>query len=462
MSVVAAGLEEHVDVAYAPHDGGSSRHRVALVEIDIARGFDAIPGFDPDGLRWTAALVLVRIFTEPIGVLSMSLTAGGASAAELARAVRVEFEQPLSERVAAAGLQWSGEVPTDGLRPACTPAFVQARERALREGPSITVAICTRGRPQGLDRALTSLAGQEYPRMHVLVVDNAPPDDRSRVVAGEHASRLDLSYIVEPRPGLSRARNLAIDASDSEIVAWIDDDEEVCDPWWAAEVARGFVEHPQAGAVTGMILPAELETDAQVWFEQYGGHSKGRGFRPEVFSVDSGMRQRPLYPLPPFGTGGNMAFRRDALERIGRFDEALGAGTVTLAGEDTAAFSTLLHMGGTIIWQPAAIMRHWHRRDTESLSKLYRGYGRGLSAFYLSIIVRHPRALPQLLRLAPRAVFDFVAPRGPRLGGLPSGFPKELLKVHRRGLFGGPVMYARARLAARARAASVPRVGEGS
>ena len=38
-----------------------------------------------------------------------------------------------------------------------------------------------------------------------------------------------------------------------------------------------------------------------------------------------------------------MAFRRDAIERIGRFDCALGAGTLSMGAEDTAAFSLLLY-----------------------------------------------------------------------------------------------------------------------
>ena len=35
----------------------------------------------------------------------------------------------------------------------------------------------------------------------------------------------DIDYVLEPRKGLSWARNRAIEASDSEIIAWADDDE---------------------------------------------------------------------------------------------------------------------------------------------------------------------------------------------------------------------------------------------
>ena len=77
------------------------------------------------------------------------------------------------------------------------------------------------------------------------------------------------------------------------------------------------------GCVTGIVLPARLDTEAQEIFEKLGGHSKGRAFETEVFSRRG--PQSPLYPLPPFGAGANMAFRREVLTAIGGFDVALGA-----------------------------------------------------------------------------------------------------------------------------------------
>src|SRR5882757_7956317 len=93
----------------------------------------------------------------------------------------------------------------------------------------------------------------------------------------------------------------------------------------------------RAGLPAAMIVPARLDTQVQEWFELYGGHSKGRGFSPAVFSRHG--PQSPLFPLPPFGAGGNMAFRREALTRIGGFDVAMGAGTPARASEDTLALT---------------------------------------------------------------------------------------------------------------------------
>ncbi len=416
--------------------------------MDVASAISALPEADDDGERWDGAWLVVRAFTEPVALLKLPMADGGLTREALSAAILRECGPLLKPRIEAAGGRLASAIPRNGFRSATTPPFVAERDRVMRVAPSITVAICTRNRPQGLERALRSLAAQEHPPARVLVVDNAPSDDASREVVERLRAQLPVDYVVEERPGLSWARNRAIEEADTDVIAWIDDDEEA-DPWWVSEVSRGFVLHPEADAVSGMVVPAELSTPAQWWFEAYGGHSKARGFTAAVFSRETWSQQSPLYPLPPFGVGANMAFRVGALERIGRFDCALGAGTLTMGGEDTAAFSALLFAGGTVAYQPTALVRHWHRRDGDALERVFTGYGRGLTAFYMSVVLRTPRAIPHLLRLVPRALRDVTSSSGDRLGELDDGFPRELIRANLRGMLQGPILYMRARARAR-------------
>jgi glycosyltransferase involved in cell wall biosynthesis len=395
------------------------------------------------------ALVLVRLFSEPIAMLDVNLPAAGLSATDLAREIAVALAPQLNERFEDCGLSWTGELPIDGLRAPRTPLFVTSREAVQRDGPSITVAICTHDRPDSLGVALASLMTQRYEKLEILIIDNAPTTDRTRQVvsgfAGEHPA---INYAVEPRPGLSWARNRAAELAGGEVVAWVDDDV-VCDPWWATEIARGFVEVPAADVVTGTVVPSELETRSQVMFDQYSSVRRRRGFTRAVFSGATRGEQSPLYPMPPFGIGANMAFRRDAVEAMGGFDCALGAGTVTRSAEDTAAFSAVLLNGGTVVYQPSAIVHHRHRQDDSALRDLMLGHGRGLGAFYTSMVLRRPGCTLELARLAPRAIRDQFSSRGQRLSRLDDGFPPELLRANRLGLIQGPWAYVRARLQAR-------------
>lgn len=308
-------------------------------------------------------------------------------------------------------------------------------------GAETTVVICTRDRPVGLRATLGSLQKQTDPDFSVLVVDNASSSSASAAVVEELALPR-CEYAVEPRPGLSRARNRALGAVRSDLVAWIDDDE-VADADWVHRLKEGFAHAARPAAVCGVMLPAELEFEAQVRFEQYGGFNKGRGMAPEVLKTGTSSVVSPLYPLPAFGPGGNMAFRTEALRSVGGFDPCLGAGTRTQAGEETRVLSLLLSSDQAVLHWPAAVTWHTHRREMTELRKQLYGYSAGVSAFYASMIRSRPRTALDVLRLAPYALRDLR--RGSsnlRLGQLPDDFPAQLLKAARRGLLEGGLMYA--------------------
>ncbi len=279
-------------------------------EVELTRPVPAIAA-TRDGRRVRRAWLLVRLFDEPLGLSTMDLPERGLTPDEVSAALSAEYGPRVRDRRRAAGDPQAGPtIPTDGIPPLADPPFLASRAAVLADAPAITAVVCTRDRPEGLRRTVASLVGQHYPRHRVLVVDNAPSDDATRtVVAGFDG----VEYLREPRPGLSHARNTAVAAAPGEVLAFTDDDV-VADPSWLAEIARALRDHPDAAAVSGIIVPGELESDAQVWFEQFGGHSKGRGFTAEVFSPATAHRQNPLYPLPPFGTGANMAFRPGVIE----------------------------------------------------------------------------------------------------------------------------------------------------
>jgi GT2 family glycosyltransferase len=416
-------------------------------DVEVSEPLPHIPASDATGRRAAQAWLLVRVFTEPLGLLTLEIPEAGLPAATIAAAVERRYGAAVRDRIRQVG----GDPTTpfvDGIAASAVPAFLARRAEVLRDAPPITVVLCTRDRPAAVAVCLESLLVQEYPRFRVLVVDNAPSDDATARVVRGFTERGPVGYLLAPVPGLSHARNAAIAAAPGEILAWIDDDE-VADRHWLAEIARALADHPEADAVSGVIVPAVLETLPQVWFEQFGGHSKGRGFTPAVFSPATRKIQSPLYPLPPFGTGANMAFRPGVLERIGGFDPALGAGTPAMGSEDTLAFTQVLRSGGTIVYQPTAVVRHVHRRDLAGLRKQLVGYGVGLAAAYTALILREPRVVFALVRLVPTALRDLFGRDTARTATIRDDFPRELLSGNLRGMLRGPGAYLAGRRAAR-------------
>ena len=322
--------------------------------------------------------------------------------------------------------------------------FLRERAALLAGAPFISVVVCTRDRPEQIKKCLSRLAGQQYPRYEVVVVDNAPTSDALRkVVEGQPGGGAEFRYCVEPRPGLSWARNAGIAAAASDVIAFLDDDDEP-DEHWLAGVAAGFAGGERVGCVSGVVLPARLDNAVENLFEEIGGHSKGRGFVKETFSKSG--PQSPLWPLPPFGVGANMAFRREALDRIGGFDVALGAGTPTGGGEDTLAITLVMLCGYEVAYEPVALMWHHHRQDMASLNKQLHGYSVGLTAFYAALLRQRPAAFLGLVRLLPLAAGYLKG--GKSEPAEPPAEPQDLAaELDRRqlqGMLKGPLVYRRA------------------
>ncbi len=84
------------------------------------------------------------------------------------------------------------------------------------------------------------------------------------------------------------------------------------------------------------------------------------------------------------GAGVNMALRRDVIDKVGLFDEALDAGTPTHSGGDAEFFSRVLSRGYRIEYTPRALNWHHHRRSTAELRRTVYGYGVGVYAFWTS------------------------------------------------------------------------------
>ena len=445
------------------------------------------------GPGYGSARVLARWYSEPVALADVPLTGGRATAEQVARAIWRAAGPLVAARYAAAGAQFparpahalAGQAPTtgstapagpgapggpvqadapdrtdfpaelltSGLRLRWPPSYLLGRAAALHGAPPASVIICTRDRAGQLAACLPAVLRQDYPDFEVIVVDNAPADDTpadkttaalvGRLTAAGTGG-VPLRLVTEPRPGLSWARNAGLAADSGKIVAYLDDDERP-DRHWLAELARGFTLGQRVTGVSGLVLPAALDTPAQELYEQFGGHSKGRGCTAEVFDQASHARQHPLYPLPAFGVGASLAFDRAALTRIGGFDVALGAGTPARAGEDTAAIADLMLDGGTFVYWPGAVIWHVHRETVAEVEQQLNGYGSGLTAFYARAVARDPRRLATLARLAPRALRDLSGRDSVRTATMTVGYPDRLRRASRRGMLAGPARYLRSR-----------------
>ena len=102
-----------------------------------------------------------------------------------------------------------------------------------------------------LDRCLAAIARQSVAPTEVLVVDNAPRGDAARRVALARGAR----YLVEPVPGLGRARNAGARAATGDVLLYTDDDAEP-ETTWVGRTLDEFAD-PAVVAVAGRIAPLD-------------------------------------------------------------------------------------------------------------------------------------------------------------------------------------------------------------
>lgn len=416
-----------------------------VLDVELSKPVGTLEQTVTDGRCANRAWTLVRLFGEPLGMDVLKIPASGLSGDTLIDIELDRWMPRLSQILGIDNSKASRETVSKAISAAGGTAFSQAHQEFRRRAPRCSVVVCSRDRPEDLRRCLSSLIVQDHPGYTVWVVDNAPASGVTRRVVESFEAAMDIRYVAESRPGLSRARNAALENGlDGDWVAWLDDDE-VADPMWLTELMRAFDGRPEILAASGVVVPAQLDTQAQMWFEQFGGHSKGRGFTADLFSSATQGGQHPLYPLPPFGVGANMAFRTETLRLLGGFDNALGAGTPSQGSEDTKIFTDVLLAGGSIAYWPSAVTRHFHRRDLDGLRRQMRGYGSGLTAFYTAMVLTKPSTVVSLIRLAPQALRDIYASDSLRVATLEDDFPRELLAENRRGMAAGPWLYLRGR-----------------
>ncbi len=223
----------------------------------------------------------------------------------------------------------------------------------------ISIIICTYNRCESLKITLESLVKQEADdRMYwrVLVVDNNSTDQTKNVVESFMA-RFNgrLKYFLEPKRGISHARNRGIQEALGEIIAFTDDDCLV-DKNWVSSLYNGFKQY-NADAVGGKILPiyptqvpAWVKNNIQLLCGAIVFHDHGDGVK---------MYQKPMIEA----VGANMAFRAEVFRAYGLFRTDLGVGQ-GIMGEDTEFFkrleggaAKLYYCGNALVWHPVDAKR---------------------------------------------------------------------------------------------------------
>jgi GT2 family glycosyltransferase len=252
--------------------------------------------------------------------------------------------------------------------------------------PLITVAICTYNRHEQLKKILPAvLMGQALSQdlYKVLIVDNSDDKRMRKAFAEEFSGDANLSIIESSPPGLSRARNVALEACTTRYIAYLDDDA-LPKPEWLSAVLRAFATHDPA-VVAGPIYP--------VWPGPQPDWLPGK-YVGCLTILDHGQNDRWLTGQE-LAYGANMAFKADSLRQVGGFNIGLGRrGPNTLLSEEELEAQLALRQRGQQVFY-AACAGVFH---TVHSNRLSRNYFRARMAW---------QAVSALLREPPLPHFDW-------------------------------------------------------
>ncbi len=447
------GLPPGTVEPFVPGATGMIALDAPLVDLDF--------GCAPSGARYGSLLALVCLHGDTLATIDMPLADGTIAGADLADRVWREAGSKIQEHARAHGCLHADEINRDALAHGLASTACPQRVVDGCGAPFVTVIVPTAGRPERIPACLASLTAMDYPRYEVLIVDNAPADERTReIVEAWTANDVRVRYAAEPLPGSSVARNRGVRESTSELLAFTDDDVRV-DPAWLSWMVEPFLADEQVGVVTGLVMPARMDTPEQRWFEQFAGF--GKGLEPRTFDTGPNVAaDRLLFPYwgAAFGSGNSMAFRRSVLLEIGGFDPALGAGSPAKAGADIESFSHAILRGRRLSYEPRAVCWHDHRAHGAALRRQTFNYGVGCTAILTKWLLRDRR----LRRLVAREALGLPLRRLAFRGRAAEASPPELARLSfqfamnrstgtlPRQLAGfalGPLFYARSLLWAR-------------
>jgi GT2 family glycosyltransferase len=343
--------------------------------------------------------------------------------------------------------QWAVTDGDVGTSPAWGPPPTELSTPEPVGQSLVSVVIATCADAETAVRCVEAIQSAASGAYEVIVVENRPAHSTvERVLDERFGGDPRVRYVEERRPGLACARNAGLRVARGELVAFTDDDVTI-DPAWLPAIRAAFATSTDVDCVTGLILPLELETQAQLLVERFAGYAKG--FLPRIYALEHPPPDQPLFPYTAgyFGSGANMAFRTTALRRLGGFDPVLGTGTRARGCEDLDICIRVLNAGSQLAYEPRAIVWHRHPDTHAHLRRRAFDYGAALGAMLTKHLLVGPNRWGMISRI-PQAARYYTAPESRKNATRGDTFPASLTRLERTGLLYGPLAYLASRLEA--------------
>lgn len=233
----------------------------------------------------------------------------------------------------------------------------------LEPAPHVSVTVPTRGRAEHVRECIASILACTGPPFEVVVVDQSD-DTLTKEALAVLSGDQRLRYARTETRGVCAARNVGIAESRGDILVCTDDDCRAA-PDWLERLSEAFARHPEAAVLCGKVFVSDelSRTGYAVSYPADNGELTFESMR------------RGSFPLT-----ANLAFRRETLQQVGLFDEALGAGGPLRSGGEPDFLLRVLRRELRMFDAPEAQVTHLGIRKGRSGNQLMRKYLFGTGA----------------------------------------------------------------------------------
>lgn len=248
----------------------------------------------------------------------------------------------------------------------------------------VSVIICTRNRSYAISQCLDSIAksiiaAKSY-SCEIVVIDNNSDDDTVETVKkwGDKFSGV-TRCVTECQKGLSSARNRGIKESQGRLLIFTDDDCHMDTQY--INIALSYAKNDKKDCIRGGRVELGDKTDLPLTIKT--------DLDPKTWERHDNISRREN--LGNAFMGCNMIIPRKVIEKIGVFDQILGAGAPLISAEDTDFIFRCYLDHVPIKYSPDLIVHHFHgRKDIKEGWDLQKGYAIGTGALYAKYILKHP------------------------------------------------------------------------
>lgn len=248
--------------------------------------------------------------------------------------------------------------------------------------PPVTVLVPSYNEAVGIEAAVRSLAGSDYPHLEIIVIDDGSTDGTGDLV--EALELPNVRLLRQANAGKAEALNTGIQEARHELVVTVDGDTQF-EPTTLRWLVQPFAD-PQVGAVSGNTKVGNRRGLLGRW--QHIEYVMG-------FNLD--RRMYDLLGCMPTVPGAIGAFRRGALDAVG------GVSSDTLA-EDTDLTMAIIRAGWRVAYEqravawteaPSSLSALWKQRYRWSYGTMQAMWKHRRSVLQQGLLGR--RALPYLL-----------------------------------------------------------------